>query len=105
MPSLFAQIPATLPVELIETLSGSEHVRIERIVSCGQATPDHFWYDQEWHEFVLLVSGRARLVFADGAPTVDLAPGDWLDIRAHVRHRVEWTDPLHDTVWLAVHYR
>jgi cupin 2 domain-containing protein len=102
--NLFQQIPAALPNELVETLGRSEHVRIERIVSRGQASPADFWYDQEWHEFVLLVSGRARLVFADGTPAVDLAPGDWLDIRAHVRHRVDWTDPQQDTVWLAVHY-
>jgi cupin 2 domain-containing protein len=102
--NLLQQIPATLPVELVETLCRSDHVRIERIVSRGQASSEGFWYDQDWHEFVLLVSGHARLTFADGAPPVELRPGDWLDIRAHVRHRVEWTDPARDTVWLAVHY-
>jgi cupin 2 domain-containing protein len=103
--NLFRQIPAALPNELVETLSRSEHVRIERIVSRGQASPVGFWYDQEWHEFVLVVSGRARLSFADGTPPIDLETGDWLDIRAHCKHRVEWTDPEQDTVWLAVHYR
>ena len=80
-------------------------MRIERIVSRGHASPPDFWYDQDWHEFVLLMSGRARLELADGAPVVELEPGDWLDIKAHVRHRVDWTDPEQDTVWLAVHYR
>jgi len=105
MPNLFDQIPAALPDELIETLGRSEHVRIERIVSRGHASPAGFWYDQEQHEFVLLVGGRARLAFADGRASVDLAPGDWLEIRAHERHRVDWTDPQQDTVWLAVYYR
>jgi cupin 2 domain-containing protein len=105
MPNLFRQIPADLPLELVETLCQSELVRIERIVSRGQASPNDYWYDQEWHEFVLLVSGRARLAFADGAPAVELASGDWLTILAHVKHRVDWTDPGQDTIWLAVHYR
>jgi cupin 2 domain-containing protein len=103
--NLFQKIPATLPGELVETLCRAENVRIERIVSRGQASPADFWYDQDENEFVLLVSGRARLGFADGSVPADLLPGDWLEIRAHVRHRVEWTDPLRDTVWLAVHYR
>ena len=105
MPGIFAQIPAALPEELVETLCRSEQVRIERIVSRGHASPEDFWYDQQWHEFVLLVSGRARLAFADGRAPVALSAGDWLDIRAHELHRVEWTDPGQDTVWLAVHYR
>jgi cupin 2 domain-containing protein len=103
--NLFRQIPAKLPAELVETLCQAEHLRIERLVSRGHASPPGFWYDQEWHEFVLLVSGRARLGFADGTPGVELVPGDWLAIKAHLRHRVEWTDPQQDTVWLAVHYR
>ena len=103
--NLFQQIPAKLPEELVETLRQAAHVRIERIASRGHASPPDFWYDQEWHEFVLLVNGRARLGFADGTPGVELVPGDWLDLKAHVRHRVEWTDPQQDTVWLAVHYR
>jgi cupin 2 domain-containing protein len=105
MANLFQSVPEGLAEELIESLGRSEHVRIERIVSRGQVTPEGCWYDQEDHEFVLLVSGRARLAYADATPAVALAPGDWLIIPAHVRHRVDWTDPDQDTIWLAVHYR
>lgn len=103
--NLFAEIPTDLPAELVETLCQAEHLRIERIVSRGHASPADFWYDQEQHEFVLLLSGRARVIFADDDRAVNLAPGDWLEIKAHARHRVDWTDPQQDTVWLAVHYR
>jgi len=103
--NLLRELPAELPEELTETLCQKEHVHIERIVSRGHASPPEFWYDQQKHEFVLLVSGRARLAFADGSPPVELAPADWLIIPAHKKHRVEWTDPEQDTVWLAVHYR
>jgi cupin 2 domain-containing protein len=36
---------------------------------------------------------------------VAMKPGDYLDIPAHRRHRVEWTDPAQPTVWLAIHYQ
>lgn len=104
MPNLFAHIPQHLPDELVETLARSSQVRIERIVSRGHASPAGFWYDQAEHEFVVLLSGCARLAFADGTPDVDLAPGDWLAIPAHKKHRVEWIDPVQESVWLAVFY-
>ena len=91
--------------ELLTTLAERPGGRIERIVSTGQASPPGFWYDQDWGEWVVLLTGAARLHFADEAEARRLAPGDWVDIPAHCRHRVEWTDPDQPTVWLAVHYR
>ena len=51
----------------------------------------------------MVVAGAARLAFADGT-TVEMRPGDFVNIEAHRRHRVEWTTPDSETVWLAVHY-
>jgi cupin 2 domain-containing protein len=102
---IHAGIPDALPRELIEPLVSSDAVRIERIVSRGHASPPGFWYDQDTPEWVLLITGAARLLFADRAEPVRLGPGDHLHIPAHVRHRVEWTDPDQPTIWLAVHYR
>jgi cupin 2 domain-containing protein len=90
--------------EIVERLAQGGAVRIERIVSHGQASPAGFWYDQDEAEFVLVLAGAARLCFADGEGLA-LGPGDWVDIAAHRRHRVEWTDPETPTVWLAVFYR
>ena len=73
-----------------------------RIASLGQADPEGRWYDQAEAEFVLLLAGAARLGFADGTER-DLAPGDWAVIPARCRHRVAWTDPARETLWLAVH--
>jgi cupin 2 domain-containing protein len=103
MGNLFFEIPDDLPVELFTPLVDSDAVRIERIVSRGHATPPGEWYDQERNEWVLLLRGAARLSFADGRE-VTLAAGDWLEISAREKHRVSWTDPDRDTVWLAVHY-
>jgi cupin 2 domain-containing protein len=103
MNNLLRDIPDSLPAELLETLIETGSVRIERIVSRGHATPAGQWYDQDRHEWVLLLQGAARLAFADRRE-VTMAPGDWLQIPARQRHRVAWTDPGQDTVWLAVHY-
>lgn len=104
MSSLLRNIPKDLPEELIETIGSSDSVRIERIVSRGHASPKDFWYDQEQNEFVLLVQGSARLIVENMDNPVVLNAGDYIDIPAHVRHRVEWTDPDCETIWLAVHY-
>lgn len=103
MNNLFSDIPAFQADELIEVLADSGAVRIERIVSRGHVTPDAQWYDQARDEFVVLLSGAARLRFEDGRID-ELAPGDWRIIPAHRRHRVEWTLENTETVWLAVHY-
>lgn len=79
-------------------------VRIERIVSNGQASPPGFWYDQEQAEWVILLSGEATLRFENEARIHSLKPGDYLLIPARRRHRVEWTDPTQTTIWLAVHF-
>lgn len=104
MNNIFADIPATLPDELVTTLKETASVRIERIVSQGHASPPGFWYDQDQHEWVILLQGVARLRFEGEETAVELTPGSFIDIQAHRRHRVEWTDPEQTTVWLAVHY-
>ena len=101
--NLFADLPAHLPDELITTLLDAADVRIERIVSHGHASPEGFWYDQDPHEWVVVLKGAARLKFEDEA--VELKAGDFLNIPSHRKHRVEWTTPEEPTIWLAVHYR
>lgn len=100
--NIFSSIPADLPQELTETLVQAKHVRIERIVSQGHSSPEGFWYDQKENEFILLIQGEARLRFEDSV--VEMKVGDWIDIPAHRKHRVEWTTPDVRTVWLAVFY-
>jgi cupin 2 domain-containing protein len=103
--NLLRDLPDARRAEVAETLVDAGDLRIERIVSLGQQSPPGFWYDQDETEWVLLISGAARLRFADEAESRELAPGDSLHIAAHRRHRVEWTDPHSPTVWLAVFYR
>jgi cupin 2 domain-containing protein len=101
--NLLSGLPARQAEEQIEQLAGGRDFRVERIVSTGQASPAGFWYDQPDDEFVVLLAGAARLRFEEASPVLDLKPGDWVEIPAHVRHRVEWTQADPPTVWLAVH--
>jgi cupin 2 domain-containing protein len=103
MMNLFEGIPESLSQEWTENLVQGGNVRIERVASRGHASPPNFWYDQSEHEWVVLLTGSAVVTFADGE-TVALGPGDWLEIPAHRKHRVERTDPDRRTVWLAVFY-
>lgn len=102
--NLFADLPSTLSEELTEVLSGNRHVRIERIVSTGHASPEGFWYDQEQTEWVMVLKGEARLVFEGDEKPVTMRPGDHVVIRARQKHRVEWTTADEPTVWLAVFF-
>jgi cupin 2 domain-containing protein len=102
--NLLDPIPSETSAEIIQVLLATGSFRLERIVSAGQATPPGEWYDQDTHEWVVLLSGAAGLRFEDEAEPRSLVPGDYLLIPAHRRHRVEWTDPETPTVWLALHY-
>jgi cupin 2 domain-containing protein len=102
--NLFAELPPHLPDELFTTLLDAANVRIERIVSLGHASPEGFWYDQDQHEWVIVLKGVARLGFEDEEQPVEMKTGDFLNIPAHKKHRVEWTTPDEPTIWLAVHY-
>jgi len=100
---LFADVPAHLPDELFTTLLDADDVCIERIVPHGHASPEGFWYDQDRHEWVIVLKGAARLRFKDGE--VEMRPGSFVNIPARREHRVEWTTPDGPTVWLAVFHR
>lgn len=93
-----------MPEEIFDTICSTESVKIERIVSRGHASPEGFWYDQERNEFVLVVRGSAGVRLENEDDIVVLKTGDYLKIGAHVKHRVEWSDPACETIWLAVHY-
>ena len=100
--SLFENIPAALPEELVTILAAGGGATVERIVSRGHASPEGEWYDQETLEWVLVVKGEARLQF-EGEAEVAMKAGDHLLIPPHARHRVVWTPEGEETVWVAVH--
>lgn len=104
--NLFADMPAAaLPEEIVEHLLATDGVRIERIISTGQASPEGFWYDQAEHEWVAVLAGEAVLEFRENGVLTEthrMIPGDYVFIPAHREHRVASTAADGVTVWLAV---
>ncbi|NJL29154.1 MAG: cupin domain-containing protein, partial [Thermoanaerobaculia bacterium] len=89
--NLFAGLPFEGAEERFEELGRLGAARFERIVSFGQASPLGFWYDQPWHEWVLVLRGRAGLEIEGTDGVIELGPGDFAELPAHRRHRVAWT--------------
>ncbi|HJZ59532.1 MAG TPA: cupin [Gemmataceae bacterium] len=102
--NLFAGLPPHPPPdERFDELCRTAGLRVERIVSWGHTTAAGEWFDQETDEWVVLLTGAARLRIEGRAELLFMRPGDWVFLPARVRHQVEWTDPVGRTVWLAVH--
>jgi cupin 2 domain-containing protein len=61
-------------------------------------------------KFLARIASDCVVVSASSAGTLTLraakiaAPGDFVNIPAHTKHRVEWTTPDEPTIWLAVRY-
>ena len=111
MTNLFSNLPKDTSQEHFSDLVDHPNTRIERIVSYGQSSPDEGWYDQDEHEWVVVLEGSARLIIekndSDGGQfeqEITLNKGDSLNIPAHTRHKVSWTLPHKPTIWLAVFY-
>lgn len=100
---LFADLPDAAPDEQFDSLLKRPGVRILRIVSNGQATPDGEWYDQAGDEWVVVLCGRAGVLIEGESAPCELGPGQYLFLPAHCRHRIVWTSADEPTVWLAVH--
>ncbi len=103
--TLFGDLPEAGGDEMVTTLKDTDETRFVRIISTGQATPEGVWYDQDDNEWVVVLRGRAGLKFEGEDAVRVLSAGDYVDIPAGLRHRVEWTDADEPTVWLAFHYR
>ncbi|MBP7226968.1 MAG: cupin domain-containing protein [Aliarcobacter sp.] len=80
----------------------NETIKIEKIVSNGQISPENFWYEQEKSEFILLLEGFAILEFENRE--VELKKGDCINIKAKQKHRVKFTSLDEPTIWFAVFY-
>jgi cupin 2 domain-containing protein len=103
--NLLAGLPAqALAEEQVTTLMKRAGLRIERIVSTGQATAEGQWYDQDDDEWVMVVKGSARLRIEGETEDRVLGEGDYVLLPARCRHRVTWTQAQSPTIWLAVHF-
>lgn len=100
MPNVF-NIPKEIPEEITEILLNNKNVRIEKTISNGQCSPEHFWYDQDEDEFVFLLQGKAEILF-ENQEKITLNKGNYLLIPAHKKHRVEKTSTNPPCIWLCI---
>ncbi|WP_035588471.1 cupin domain-containing protein [Hippea jasoniae] len=88
--------------EIIETITKSENVKIERIVSYNSFSKKGFYYDNDEYEFVILLYGEAKL-YLESKGMVKLKSGDYMIIEPHDKHSVEYTS--NPAVWLCIYYK
>jgi len=91
--------------ETVLDLQRGEGWRLQLIHSCDYASPDGFWYDQDEHEWLLVLRGSARLRLREPEEACDLSVGDVLVLPPHRPHRLERTDPAPGTLWLTLFWR
>lgn len=103
MANIFNNIPSDIPNEIFEDIITTKKLRVERIVSKGHSSPDTGWYDQTENEWVIVLSGYGEIEYFNG-DKIMLKQGDYVDIKAHVKHRVIATSADEPTVWLAIFY-
>lgn len=103
MNNIFNAIPKNLKAEVFERLVESDAVRIERIISKGHKSPQSGWYDQDENEWLIVLRGEAILLFEDNS-SLTMKEGDFINIPAHQKHKVKWTAPNIETIWLAIFY-
>lgn len=101
--NIFESLPEDINKEIASEVVRGNNFKIERIVSKGHSSPASGWYDQAENEWVAVLKGAARIAFENGEE-VELSAGSYLNIPAHTKHKVTWTTPDMETVWLAVHY-
>ena len=102
--NIFSDIQKHVPDEILENILQTDQFKIERIISRGHSTADGKWYDQDRNEWVMVLKGSAGLLFEGNDKAVIMRTGDYINIPAHRKHRVEWTEPEEETIWLAIHY-
>jgi len=100
--NIFAEIPDELDNELMDVLQQSDNIKIQRIVSKGQVSPETGWYDQQQNEWVIVIKGEAIITFEQ--TEVAMQAGSYINIPAHTKHKVSWTHPDLETIWLVVYY-
>jgi cupin 2 domain-containing protein len=101
--NIFRETPENSREEFLEVLLNNPSFKMERIISQGHVSPENFWYDQVKNEFILLISGNAKILFESDF-NLELMPGDYFIIPAHKKHRVVFTQPDEKTIWLTLHF-
>ena len=87
----------------IDILNGNKF-RLEKIISKGYKTPNAKWLSESVDEFVLLLKGKAEILFETGQ-IVELKEGDYLIIPSNTKHKVIKTSIRPLCYWLTIHFK
>ena len=101
--NIFESIPEEIDVEIFDLLIQRNNIKVERIISKGHSSPKTGWYDQDHNEWVIVLKGEATITI-EGNIELNLKVGSYVDIPTHTKHKVSWTKPNSETIWLAIHY-
>ena len=102
--NIYSKISSPTQNEYFEKILTDKNFVLERIISTGQSTPENTWCQQDQDEWVILLKGKAKILFETEECSTLLKPGDYIHIPAYLKHRIQWTDPKTKTIWLALHF-
>lgn len=95
-------IPGILKENYLDLLK-CKQFRLEKIVSKGYSTPQNIWLSEDKNEFILLLKGKAELLFENGN-IINLIEGDYFIIPSGTKHKVTKTSRKPICYWLTIHY-
>ncbi len=90
------------PENYFDLLKGNKF-KLEKIVSKGYSTPENKWLSGNKNEFVILLKGKAELLFESGIK-LKLNEGDYFTIPANTKHKVTKTSKKPVCYWLTIHF-
>jgi cupin 2 domain-containing protein len=100
--NIYEQLHPAKNKEIFEKIVEKNGVKIERITSLGQATPEGKWLKSKRNEWVILLKGKAKLRFRFTEDVIKMKPGDHIFIPGGTMHRVEWTTSKEKSIWVEV---
>ncbi len=89
--------------EIFEKILSTKKITIERIISYGQKTPEDLWLYDKRNEWVLLLQGKATLLF-ENKKIVKMKQGDYILIDSRTKHKVTYTSKKPPCIWLAIYF-
>ncbi|MCX7833836.1 MAG: cupin domain-containing protein [Ignavibacteria bacterium] len=89
--------------EIFENIISEKNITIERIISFGQKTEKDKWLYDKRNEWVILLRGKAKILFEDGK-IYKMQKGDYILIKSKTKHKVLYTSKKPPCIWLAIYY-
>jgi len=90
--------------EIFEDIYNNNKLKIGRILSFGQITPQNKWLHDIRNEWVLLLQGKSEIMFESGT-RVKMMKGDYILIPCNTKHKVLFTSKRPPCTWLTIYFK